>query len=77
MTIFLVVYDRHLGQLLSITPYAPSERDRAERERLEAELDSVQRRLGYEIVLLEAEGEDDLRKTHARYFKNLRELVAG
>jgi len=77
MTIFLVIYDRHRGELVSITPYTPSERARAEHERLEVELDSVNRKLGREVVLLEADGEDDLRKTHARYFKNLRELVAG
>lgn len=77
MTIFLLVYDRHRGALVSITPYRSFERDRAEKDRLELELDSVRRRLGREVVLLEAEGEDDLLKTHARYFKNLRELVAG
>jgi hypothetical protein len=77
MSIFLVVYDRGAGELLSIEKFDDSQRNVAEAERLKAELDSVERKLGREVILLEAATEDDLRLTHARYFKNLSELVSS
>lgn len=77
MSIFLVVYDRGAGELLSIKKFDDSQRNEAEAERLKAELDSVERKLGREVILLEAATEDDLRLTRARYFKKLSELVSS
>jgi hypothetical protein len=64
MSIFLLVYDRHAGRLLQITSFEDSVRFEAVAARRRSE---VQHR-GKEVVLLEADSEDDLRKTHGRYF---------
>lgn len=73
-----MVYDRKTGSLVrAVREYRESERDLAEKERLEIEIDSVGRHLGHEVVLLEADSQDDLRRTHARYFKRLEDLVAA
>jgi len=39
------------------------------------ELDLNRKEVGYEVVLLEAENEDALRRTHRRYFENLRQIL--
>jgi hypothetical protein len=75
MSIFLVVYDRRKGVLLSLETFDDAERDEAESQRLKIELDSVERKLGHEVVLLEAGSEVELRRTHARYFKKLEDFA--
>ncbi|HEY2091477.1 MAG TPA: hypothetical protein VGJ81_06290 [Thermoanaerobaculia bacterium] len=75
--IFLLEYDRSRGELLSIRPYADSDRLLAQNAGLERELqlhrDGIQR----EVVLLQAESEDALRKTHRHYFEDITELAAA
>ena len=43
--------------------------------RLNLELDLNRRGVDHEVVLLEAENEDALRRTHRRYFETLRQLL--
>ncbi len=71
MKLFLVVYDRHLGELRDLWEFSDTRRERAEEERMELEL----KHPDLEVVLLEAQSNADLRKTHARYFSDVRELV--
>jgi hypothetical protein len=72
--IFLVEYQRSAGKLVRLLRFDDADRERAERARLEVEL----RLLGnadYEVVLLEADSEATLRRTHRRYFEDLRTLA--
>lgn len=75
--IFLIEYDRARGELLTLEKFAESEWGRAENARLEMELDLNERGLNHEVVLLEAESEEALRRTHRRYFENLAELASS
>jgi hypothetical protein len=73
MTYFLLVYDRPAGALLSITTYTDG------RSALAARLDEERVRVAepdIEIVVLSATSQDELRKTHARYFQGPVDLVS-
>jgi hypothetical protein len=72
---FLIEYERSSGSLQSFIIFADAERRSAEDARLEMELDLNRRRVEREVVLLEAETEEALRRTHRRYFESLSELV--
>ena len=72
--IFLINYDRGRGTLVEIRRFADSERDRASRERIDLEVMLAKAGIVREVVLLQAASEDALRKTHRRYFENLRQL---
>lgn len=67
--LFLIVYDRSRGQIVSMTTHPANARQQVDEARLECEL-RLRREAGrHEVVVLEADDEDALRKTHARYFK--------
>lgn len=72
--IFLIEYNRNYGKIETIRAFKNSERPAAEQARLEMEL-GLNTNNGNEIVLLEAENESALRKTHARYFQNVSDLI--
>jgi hypothetical protein len=69
--LFLIRYDRQKGQLLSIAQFGGSDFAAANKELLRAETADP----GLEVVLLQAESEDQLRATHGRYFGESRELT--
>ena len=72
MAYFLLVYDRSSGQLvrqLSFDDDATALRGRFDAEREFKEQPNI------EIVALSAASEEDLRRTHARYFLRLDELA--
>lgn len=69
---FLLVYDRDAGRLLEMKRF--QDRRLAMRERFHAEARFVGRR-EIEIVALTADSEDELRRTHGRYFLGLAELA--
>ena len=73
--IFLVEYDRSIGELSSIKEFDDSERDAAENERLLRELSFHKNGIEREIVLLQAASEDALRETHRRYFADIATLA--
>lgn len=73
--IFLIEYDRNRGQIVTLTRFDDSARQKAEDARLEMELDLNRRGIEREVVLLEAETEEALRRTHRRYFEDLADLV--
>ena len=74
MNLFLVVYERKTGRLVSIDEFATADRAIAEQRRLQLELEAASQGLRREIVILEAASEGALRLTHGRYFKDLKEL---
>jgi hypothetical protein len=75
--IFLIQYDRHEGRMVSIESFNDSERNKAQDLLLALELQLNQNGNDKEVVLLEAESEEAVRRTHRRYFEDLRELTAA
>ena len=75
--LFLIEYDRSSGTIVTIDTFNTGERGSAEDARLEMEIELNCRGIEREVVLLEAETEEALRRTHRRYFEDLAELVAS
>jgi hypothetical protein len=74
--IFLIEYNRSEGRIVTVRTFDCSQRQEAENSRLQLELDLKREGVDNEVVLLEAENEDALRKTHDRYFEDLRGLLS-
>jgi hypothetical protein len=75
--IFLIQYDRRKGCIISMDSFRDSERKDAQDALLALELRLNRNGDDKEVVLLEAESEDVIRKTHRRYFESLRELTSA
>jgi len=73
--IFLIQYDRAAGKIVSFTRFTEAQRDKAATARLALEIQLNERKIGHEIVLLDAANEEALHKTHRRYFENLETLA--
>jgi hypothetical protein len=73
--IFLIQYDRALGEIVTFKTFSDSERSVAEDARLEIELRLNRQGIDHEVVILEAESEAAVRRTHRRYFETLSELA--
>jgi hypothetical protein len=69
--IFLFQYDRRSSLLVFYQRYEDTDRLRAQSDRIEREVEVNKRGLAHEIVLLEADSEATVRKTHARYFERV------
>ena len=74
--LFLIEYDRSKGEIVTFRRFGDAESRTAEQARLEMELDLNRRRVEREVVILEAENEEALRRTHRRYFEDLAQLVS-
>jgi hypothetical protein len=77
MTLFLIEYERTAGKIVSMRSFASEERQEAAKVRLDLEIELLRRGQIREVVLLEANSEDALRKTHRRYFEDLETLAAA
>lgn len=75
--IFLIEYDRPEGVIVSQKTFSDSDRGLAEEARLELELALNRSGTVHEVVLLQAETEQALRKTHGRYFESLTEMMTN
>ena len=73
MSRFLLVFDRDAGALLEIRKAGSSAREAMNTRLALEDLHATNRAV--EVVVLNAESEADLRRTHARYFENVGELV--
>lgn len=73
--IFLIEYDRPRGEIVTFETFSDSEKRVAENTRLELEIGLNRNNVDHEVVLLEADSEEALRRTHRRYFENLTELA--
>lgn len=65
--LYLIHYDRKKSELISRTEYLDSQRELALSDRLSLELEYNQYSGEREIVLLEAENIEQLRRTHSKY----------
>jgi hypothetical protein len=75
--IFLIEYDRDRGRIVKIDTFKDSDRETAEQSRLNLELNNNVMGIDNEVVLLEATNEEAVRRTHRRYFEDLRELTSA
>jgi len=73
--IYLIEYNRPEGRLVTFKVFAESERSKAQDLRLEIELDLNRRKVDHEVVLLQAESEAALRRTHGRYFYDVQQIL--
>lgn len=73
--IFLIEYNRSKGSIVTFRDFDDSQRREAEDSRLGIELDLNRKGIDHEVVLLEAASEDALRRTHRRYFEDLRQIL--
>ena len=62
---------------MTCKPFHDSEHNQAEDMRLGLEVAHLTDKLSHEVVLLEASTEDDLRRTHRRYFESVEELKSS
>lgn len=74
--IFLIEYARSLGEIITLKTFSDSEQRAAEDARLEMEIGLNRDAVDREVVILEAESEEALRRTHRRYFESLSELAS-
>lgn len=72
--IFLIEYDRSRGEIVTFETFSDSERRVAENTRLELEIRLNHNNVDHEVVILEADSEAAVRRTHRRYFESLTEL---
>ena len=72
---YLIEYNRPEGRMITFKAFAESERSDAEKLRFEIELDLNLRQIDHEVVLLQAESEAALRRTHGRYFYDVRQIL--
>jgi len=72
--IFLIEYERATG-IMQMQRFKDADSAAARAERLRLELDRAASKLMREIVILEAKSEDQLRRTHRRYFESLSQLA--
>ena len=72
MTLFLIEYHRPTGTLVRLTPYDEADADTAAKDlrRLEADKDP-----DLEVVILRADSEADIRRTHSRYFESAADIA--
>ena len=73
--IYLIQYDRKQGQLVRVDAFPAESKQGAEEARLRMELQLLGSHVSREVVLLEAKNEEELRKTHRRYFERLDQLL--
>ena len=77
MSYFLLVYDRRQGHLMK-SPIVFSDADAARALDARFKLEDAHRlEPDIEVVLLGADSLESLRRTHARYFKSLREIATS
>jgi hypothetical protein len=75
MKIFLLIYDRDIRKLLLTEEFTQEQRPLAMRARRDAEIAAIREGRKQEIVILEAESLDALKRTHGSYFYTIQELT--
>ena len=73
--IFLMHYDPPSGRIVELRQFSDEERSEALEARLRLEMSLGSRKLVREVLLLDANDEKALRKSHRRYFESLQGLT--
>lgn len=72
---FLIEYNRKAGKLVAMHRFDHPQWEEARKLRIDTEVELNRNGLEREVVLLEADSEADLRRTHQRYFASLHEII--
>ncbi len=75
--IFLIEYNRNLGEIVTFESFNELDRRKAEAARFELELKLNRLGIEHEVIILEAATEAALRRTHRRYFESLSQLATA
>jgi hypothetical protein len=73
--LFLIHYDRSQGKIVSLREFPDGDRNRASDERLVLELELGPTLTTQEVVIMEADSEEALRRTHRRFFEDVAALM--
>jgi hypothetical protein len=73
--IYLIEYDRASGTIVKLQTFGAGDSTQANTARMTLELDRMRANIAREIVILEADSEEQLHKTHRRYFEQLQTLA--
>lgn len=76
MKYFILVYDQHQRKIRDLEVFPEGSSREALERRFELEHESL-REPSLEVVMLSAESEADLERTHARYFKTVERLASA
>jgi hypothetical protein len=76
MQYFVLVYDQRSGILEQLEPFPEVASEAALARRFELERDNRERP-EIEVVLLSADSEGALRRTHSRYFETVEQLASS
>jgi len=68
MSVFLLTFDRSKHRLVRLEEFPANARLQAEDARFQAELEALRSGEDIEVVTLEADSLDTLKKTHGSYF---------
>lgn len=75
--IFLIEYNRPSGKIVTSRTFGDTQRHIAQEMRLSLELDLNRSGIDHEVVLLDAENEAALRRTHRRYFEDIHGILSS
>ena len=73
--VFLIRFDPPNQKLVLFECFEDGQLAEAQKERLRLELDLLAQGIRDEVVILEAAGEDVIRRTHRRYFETLEQIL--
>jgi hypothetical protein len=73
--IFLIEYNRSRGEIITFRTFEDDDRNEAADLRFEIELKLNRTGIEHEVVLLDAASEVALRRTHRRYFEDIKQLA--
>jgi hypothetical protein len=73
--LFMLTYDRSSATLMTLEVITAGRESEAFQRRLAAEVGAFRDGMDVEVVILEADSEESLRRTHARYFEDLGDLL--
>jgi len=74
--LFLIQYDQRKGAVIRLDTFVDADQKLAENARLALEIGLNHDHIDHEVVLLQAEDENAIHRTHRRYFEDLAALVA-
>jgi hypothetical protein len=69
--IFVIQFDQKEGRLKRLDTFTDADREKANRQRVEVEIELLKQNVFHEVVVLEAKSVEALKKTHRRYFDSI------
>lgn len=73
--LFLLIYDRKRQAIVSLREWDVSDRDIAEKTRLDAQMKVIEEGTDHEVVFLQSDSLETIKATHGSYFFTFQELA--